>query len=615
MASRVLLGAPLVSLKQGLKRGPDRQHGRLPEAVILIAAILGLLVWLASGAFRWQGYPVDHAWGRPVTAVLGLASLAVFAAIGSLAVNPAPRGLRTVITALVGWTVSRLTLTSLFPLISDEAYHWMWAKHLDLGYYDHPGMVAWMGRLFAPFHGQAATLARLSAVGQSAGIVLLVYVLARAVTRSSAIAARSALVLMFIPIYALGFMLLVPSVAVNLFWLVALIFAWRASERNRMVDWVIAGLACGAAADANFTTFLLPVCIFAYLLIIPQTRRLLLRPGPYVAILTALIAFAPTLIWNAHHQWATILWNLYRRYDPTRFRLDGLSVYLGELLGFLSPLLAAVMVWAAAKAARAGWRQRDRAIIFLSVMGLGPLLAWLGVSCIKFIVAYYAAPAFALLLILYTRQHVNDTEDRAGQSAQRWYKWACCLACAQTMVMVAGMLAPVFVPAEIAGNYLQAALPETGSMWMGDIYGWSALGRYLDSLGVKMNAHSRIVAIGPTYAQSSLAMYLAKNVEMAYALDAGTGRYGQQFVFWAPLTGMPLGCDAVFFRPGKMANPMSLRKLLLRHFDRVEEQDAGADPRLQYFTIIRAYDYKGGLGIPATAGSKTDRSGSGRQAQ
>jgi 4-amino-4-deoxy-L-arabinose transferase-like glycosyltransferase len=27
-------------------------------------------------------------------------------------------------------------------LTADEAYYWMWSKHLAFGYYDHPPMVA-----------------------------------------------------------------------------------------------------------------------------------------------------------------------------------------------------------------------------------------------------------------------------------------------------------------------------------------------------------------------------------------------------------------------------------------------------------------------------------------
>src|SRR5947208_12936848 len=43
------------------------------------------------------------------------------------------------ILALVGW---RLIVAAFTPITFDEAYYWMWSKHLAGGYYDHPPGVA-----------------------------------------------------------------------------------------------------------------------------------------------------------------------------------------------------------------------------------------------------------------------------------------------------------------------------------------------------------------------------------------------------------------------------------------------------------------------------------------
>lgn len=37
------------------------------------------------------------------------------------------------------------------PFYPDEAYYWLWSRHLDFSYYDHPPMVAYLIRLFS--HG------------------------------------------------------------------------------------------------------------------------------------------------------------------------------------------------------------------------------------------------------------------------------------------------------------------------------------------------------------------------------------------------------------------------------------------------------------------------------
>jgi len=40
----------------------------------------------------------------------------------------------------------RLVAAAWTPLTFDEAYYWMWSKHLAFGYYDHPPAVAFVIR-------------------------------------------------------------------------------------------------------------------------------------------------------------------------------------------------------------------------------------------------------------------------------------------------------------------------------------------------------------------------------------------------------------------------------------------------------------------------------------
>ena len=42
--------------------------------------------------------------------------------------------------------VLRAVMAAVLPLTADEAYYWLWSKHLAFGYYDHPPMIAWLIR-------------------------------------------------------------------------------------------------------------------------------------------------------------------------------------------------------------------------------------------------------------------------------------------------------------------------------------------------------------------------------------------------------------------------------------------------------------------------------------
>src|SRR5579864_5003271 len=43
--------------------------------------------------------------------------------------------------------VLRGIVSARVPLTGDEAYYWLWGKHLALGYHDHPPLVGWLTAL------------------------------------------------------------------------------------------------------------------------------------------------------------------------------------------------------------------------------------------------------------------------------------------------------------------------------------------------------------------------------------------------------------------------------------------------------------------------------------
>ena len=46
------------------------------------------------------------------------------------------------LVALAVLTLLRLALAARLPLAPDEAYYFLWSRHLQAGYFDHPPMVA-----------------------------------------------------------------------------------------------------------------------------------------------------------------------------------------------------------------------------------------------------------------------------------------------------------------------------------------------------------------------------------------------------------------------------------------------------------------------------------------
>src|SRR6201991_2428657 len=65
------------------------------------------------------------------------------------------------IMALVGL---RLIAAAVTPITFDEAYYWMWSKHLAGGYYDHPPLVAVVIRLGTMIAGDTEFGVRLVSI-------------------------------------------------------------------------------------------------------------------------------------------------------------------------------------------------------------------------------------------------------------------------------------------------------------------------------------------------------------------------------------------------------------------------------------------------------------------
>src|SRR3978361_499690 len=77
--------------------------------------------------------------------------------------NEARLVLNTVLIVLA-LVVLRLVAAAFTPITFDEAYYWMWSKHLAGGYYDHPPAVALVIRLGTMIAGDTELGVRLVSI-------------------------------------------------------------------------------------------------------------------------------------------------------------------------------------------------------------------------------------------------------------------------------------------------------------------------------------------------------------------------------------------------------------------------------------------------------------------
>jgi 4-amino-4-deoxy-L-arabinose transferase-like glycosyltransferase len=253
----------------------------------------------------------------------------------------APNDLRLVrntamtISALVAL---RLAAAAWTPLTFDEAYYWMWSKHLAGGYYDHPPMVAAVIRLGTMIAGDTELGVRLVSI-------LLALPMSWAVFRTAAIlfggwrvAATASILLNVTLMAAVGTMIVTPDAPLLVASSFVLFFLAKVLETGRGAWWLAAGAAVGAALLSKYTAMFFGPAILIWLAAVPKLRRWLISPWLYLGGVVSLALFSPVVLWNADHHWVSFIKQI------GRARIEDFRIaFIGELIptqiAFATPLV------------------------------------------------------------------------------------------------------------------------------------------------------------------------------------------------------------------------------------------------------------------------------------
>ena len=146
--------------------------------------------------------------------------------------------------------------------------------------------------------GDPAFWMRLLQILFGAGTAAIVFLLGKRLFSRSAGIAAAALTASYAPLIFYDGMLLLES-TLTLLLSLALLFLVRASENGKSRDWVLAGLALGAAAvtRANILLFL-PVVLLVWMSM-PSLRGKIMRKHLLIYVMVALACLLPTTLHNA----------------------------------------------------------------------------------------------------------------------------------------------------------------------------------------------------------------------------------------------------------------------------------------------------------------------------
>src|SRR5215207_4277485 len=198
------------------------------------------------------------------------------------------------ILALVGL---RLIAAAFTPITFDEAYYWMWSKHLAGGYYDHPPAVAFVIRAGTMIAGDTELGVRLVSILLALPMSFAVYRAAAILFGGIRVAATATILLNVTMMAAVGTLIVTPDAPLLVASSFVLFFLAKVLETGRGAWWLAVGAAVGLALLSKYTALFFGLAILIWLVTVPKLRRWLISPWPYLGGLIALAIFSPVILW------------------------------------------------------------------------------------------------------------------------------------------------------------------------------------------------------------------------------------------------------------------------------------------------------------------------------
>lgn len=462
-------------------------------------------------------------------------------------------------------------------LSEDESYYWLWSRHLSLGYYDHPPMVAYWIRLGTAVLGPSPLGVRI--VGLLSTVLLsgLIFCTVCALFQNRAMAWQAVLWLNAGLLLNAAAIVMTPDTPLAFFWVLALFALAKLIETNGSRWWFVLGLAAAGAMLSKYTAAFLAPAVLLWMVLCPLGRKWLLRPAPYLSGVLALALLAPLVWWNYAHDWVSFAKQAAHAVkDVPASGVGSVAEFLGGQAGLVTPLIFGFCIAGGMHAVRRSWTDGDSRWLLLAATSVPIFLFFLIHSANHKIQPNW--PGFlypSALIAAVALVH----ELRATGRLTPWMARACAAAapvglCATAAVL--GHLAFGLIP-------LPATADPTARM-----HGWAGLAQRIERIRVERNADA-IATIN--YGLTGVVAYATGRPERVVQLNERI-----RYAFADPVGDDDLAGRSVIlaFRSGTLRP-----ELLKRYFGEVVF--AETVPRLSHGQVAASYDvylvshYRGGL--------------------
>lgn len=258
----------------------------------------------------------------------------------------------------------KLALAAAIPLLSDEAYYWVWSHDLQLSYFDHPPVVAWLFWLGHPLEGFGQAIRWPAVILAHASLLMWPRILGREFG-SEALKVWIFLCLLN-PMTGLGSIVVTPDLPLIFSWSLALYFYSSSRQTDAVAPHAGLGFALGLGFISKYN-----MVIFGALMLWDYTMNSLWSKtrvrNLLVTILIGMIVATPVWVWNYQHNFDSFLFQTRHGLGGSTFNIMNALNYCGEQVMILFPTVALALLLS-----RSGREPK-----WLSVWAAGPLIFFL----------------------------------------------------------------------------------------------------------------------------------------------------------------------------------------------------------------------------------------------
>ena len=286
----------------------------------------------------------------------------------------------------------KLVMAAFIPIFADEAYYWVWSHHLQLSYYDHPAMIAWLfwlGHFLEPF----ANCVRFPAVLLGhATFALWLLIMSEILPKDERRVERLwcfALLYLFSPFLGAGSIIVTPDIPLLFFWTLAIYFFIRLEKSPTPPNYGALGAALGLCFCSKYNAVLFVPPLFLYLLFERRWHEVKWR-YVVITVLMGLLFSLPVLLWNYQHNFISFRFQLSHGFHNSNYNPEWSYDYVLQELALLFPLI----VWAALRA------KPERSARFLIYFAWFPFVFFFSSALKSFVEANWPIVGFPAVFAL-----------------------------------------------------------------------------------------------------------------------------------------------------------------------------------------------------------------------